>query len=231
MTTLLLLIPGMMCDERIWGEVPKALGHHRIIHALPIGGENIETIAADILQQAPPQFALAGLSMGGIVAMEILAKAPQRVERVALLDTNPRAETASVQARRLPQIERVFSEGLEQVMRNEIMPNYLHSHAQNEELLKLCLDMALSLGPEIFKQQSLALRDRQDRQAALANFTRPALVLTGEDDRLCPLDRHELMHNLMPQSRLAVIAGAGHLPTLERPEQTIAALRSWLEAP
>ena len=89
--------------------------------------------------------------------------------------------------------------------------------------------MALDLGPEIFIRQSLALRDRFDRQDALALFQRPALVLTGEDDRLCPLHRHELMHSLMPQSRLVIIPNAGHLPPLENPTLTIAALRRWLE--
>lgn len=81
----------------------------------------------------------------------------------------------------------------------------------------------------MFEQQSLALRDRADRQVALADFDGPALVLTGDDDRLCPMDRHDLMHALMPQSHLVVIAGAGHLPPLERPVETSAALCRWLE--
>jgi pimeloyl-ACP methyl ester carboxylesterase len=89
--------------------------------------------------------------------------------------------------------------------------------------------MALTLGPQVFAAQSRALRDRADRQAALAAFKGPALVLMGAEDRLCPRDRHELMHELMPQSRLVIIEGAGHLPTLEHPDETTAALRRWLE--
>lgn len=225
----LVLIPGMMCDARMWADLPSELHPRDIVHALPVAAETMAEIAAAILADAPPRFALAGLSMGGIVAMEILAQAPERVERLALLDTNPRAETPPVQARRAPQIERVLAGGLEDVMRRDMMPCYFLTGSQRADLADLCLDMALSLGPEVFRHQSLALRDREDRQAALAAFTGPSLVLTGEDDRLCPRDRHDLMHALMPQSQLVVIAGAGHIPTLERPDETRAALRRWLE--
>lgn len=165
--------------------------------------------------------------MGGIVAMEILHQAPERVERLALLDTNPRAETPEVQARRQPQIDRALSGGLAAVMRDEMKPNYLFDPG-NSAVLDLCMVMALDLGPEVFRDQSLALRDRADRQATLAAYTGPALVLMGEADRLCPRDRHELMHALMPQSRLVVVPRAGHLPPLENPGPTLAAMKEWL---
>lgn len=223
----LVLIPGMMCDARMWGVLPGALAPRPVIHALPVGADSMAGIADAILAAAPPRFALAGLSMGGIVAMEMLARQPPRIERLALLDTNPRAERPEVQARRATQIARVRAQGLERVMRDELVPNYLAQ--DSDAIADLCVDMALALGPDVFEQQSLALRDRSDRQAVLAGFAGPALILTGDDDRLCPMDRHELMHALMPQSRLAVIAGAGHLPPLERPVETLAALRRWLE--
>ena len=113
-------------------------------------------------------------------------------------------------------------------MREEMKPNYL-ADPGNRAVLDLCLAMALDLGPQVFRDQSLALRDRADRQETLATFRGPALVLMGIADRLCPLERHELMHALMPQSRLVVIPGAGHLPPLERPAETAQALRGWLE--
>lgn len=134
-----------------------------------------------------------------------------------------------MQARRAPQIERVLAGGLEDVMRQEMMPSYFVTGSRRDDLSDLCLEMALSLGPEVFRRQSLALREREDRQAVLAAYQGPALVLTGEDDRLCPRDRHDLMHSLLPQSELAVIAGAGHIPTLERMQETLAAIRRWLE--
>jgi pimeloyl-ACP methyl ester carboxylesterase len=227
--TPLVLLPGMMCDARMWGDLPAAVFPRPVVHALPLAGETMAALAAGVLADAPPRFALAGLSMGGIVAMEMLRQAPGRIERLALLDTNPLAETPQVQARRDPQIARALAGGLVSVMRDEMKPNYLAPGPDRGPILDLCLDMALALGPEVFARQSRALRDRPDQTATLAAFRGPALVLMGEDDRLCPRDRHDLMHALMPQSRLVIIAGAGHLPPLERPPETAAALARWLE--
>jgi len=223
----LVLLPGMMCDAWMWGGIDRALDVP-VIHHLPTGAATMAALAAGFLADAPPRFALAGLSMGGILAMEILRQAPDRVARLALLDTNPRAETAEVQARRAPQIDRALAGDLEGVMRDDMKPNYLAPGPRKAEILDLCMDMALALGPQVFAQQSHALRDRPDQQATLAAFTGPALVLMGADDRLCPLDRHQLMHRLMPQSQLQIIPGAAHLPPLEQPDATLRALRGWL---
>jgi pimeloyl-ACP methyl ester carboxylesterase len=226
----LVLIPGMMCDARMWGNLPAGLAPQPVVHALPTGADTMAALADAVLRAAPPRFALAGLSMGGIVAMEVLRQAPDRVDRLALLDTNPLPETPAVQARRGPQIARALAGGLASVMRDEMKPNYLAPGPGRGHLLDLCLDMALALGPGVFAQQSRALRDRPDQQATLAAFRGPALVLMGADDRLCPLDRHQLMHTLMPQSHLVIIPGAGHLPTLEQPQAVLAELRGWLAA-
>ncbi len=225
--TPLVLIPGMMCDARMWGLTADALPH--VVHALPIGADSIDALATAVLHGAPPRFALAGLSMGGIVAMEVVRQAPGRVDRLALLDTNPLAESPTVQARRTPQIARVLAGNLAAVIRDEMKPLYLADTPHRAEILDLCMDMALSLGPGVFADQSRALATRPDQTASLAAYPGPALVLMGEQDRLCPRSRHDLMHALMPQSRLVVIDGAGHLPTLEKPLETTAALRRWLE--
>jgi pimeloyl-ACP methyl ester carboxylesterase len=108
-------------------------------------------------------------------------------------------------------------------------PLYLAPGSGKAAVLDLCLDMALGLGPEVFARQSRALRDRPDQSEALLRFTRPALVLMGRHDQLCPLDRHQTMHQLMPQSRLVVIEEAGHLPPLEQPDATFDALQNWLK--
>jgi pimeloyl-ACP methyl ester carboxylesterase len=225
--TPLVLIPGMMCDARMWGAVPQALAPHPVHHAVPVAGETISSMAAAILHDAPTRFALAGLSLGGIVAMEILAQAPERVDRVALLDTNPLAEAPVVRARRDPQIACAMAGELDAVMRDEMKPNYL-ADPSDTAILDLCLDMARALGPDVFRRQSLALRDRPDQTATLQRFSGPALVLMGAQDRLCPRDRHDLMHSLMPQSKLVIVDGAGHLPPLEQPRATITALKEWL---
>lgn len=228
--TPLLLVPGMMCDARMWGDLPARLSPD-VHHALPVAGETVQDMAAAILHDAPPRFALAGLSMGGIIAMEILRQAPDRVARLALLDTNPRAETAEAQARRAPQIARALAGGLDAVLRDEMKPNYLAPGPNKQPILDLCMDMALDLGPDVFARQSRALRDRPDQCATLAAFRGPALVLMGASDRLCPRDRHDQMHALMPQSRLAIVPHAAHLPPLENPVATLTHLSDWLHQP
>jgi pimeloyl-ACP methyl ester carboxylesterase len=220
----------MMCDGRLFGPQAAALGPWRAIHLAPIGGhDSMAALAGDVLAHAPPRFALAGLSMGGIVAMEIIARAPDRVARLALLDTNPMAELPEVRARRGPQMERVRQGELHAVMRDEMKPNYLADGPRKAAVMDLCMAMAMDLGPEVFLRQSAALRDRQDRQDTLRAVRVPTLILCGREDRLCPVARHELMAGLVPGARLAIIEGAAHLPTLEQPEATTAALARWLE--
>ncbi|EEE35877.1 alpha/beta hydrolase [Rhodobacteraceae bacterium KLH11] len=219
-----------MCDARLFAPQIDALSGEYPILSVPIGGQDtMQALAAEVLAYAPERFAMAGLSMGGIVAMEILRQAPGRVAGLALMDTNPLAELDEVKARRGPQIDAVDHGNLRKVMAEEMKPNYLTDGPRRAAILDLCMDMAMDLGPDVFINQSMALRDRPDQSRTLRDFTDPTLVLCGRDDALCPVSRHELMHNLMPQSRLEVIENAGHLPTLEQPQQTTAALTRWLE--
>lgn len=228
--TPLVLLPGMMCDARLFGPQIAAFGLHRAIHLPPIGAhDTMAALAREVLENAPPRFALAGLSMGGILAMEIMAQAPERVERLALLDTNPRAELPEVQARRAPQIKAAQDGQLRAVMRDEMKPNYLADAPGKQAVLDLCMDMAMDLGPQVFVNQSRALRDRPDQQDTLRQVSVPTLVLCGREDQLCPIERHELMHDLIPGSILEIIDGAAHLPVLEKPNETTAALARWLE--
>lgn len=226
----LVLIPGMMCDARLFGPQIAALSGPRSLLLATISEHHtVSALAEDILASAPPKFALAGLSMGGIVAMEMLARAPQRIERIALLDTNHLAEDEAVRTRRLPQIEAVQNGRLAGVMRDEMKPNYLSDGPRRSEILDLCMAMALDLGPEVFIRQSQALMTRPDQTDTLRRANLPALVLCGCDDLLCPVARHEMMAELIPDARLEIVDHAGHMPTLENPEQTNAALIRWLE--
>ena len=228
--TPLVLLPGMMCDERLFASQINELSKRREVHFAKITDhETISELASDVLNNAPPVFALAGLSMGGIVAMEIVSQAPERVERLALLDTNPLAELPDVLKRRGPQIDAIKNGQLKEIIRDEMKPNYLFDGFKKIEILKLCMDMALDIGPDAFIRQSIALRDRVDQKNTLRKYKRPALVLCGRHDVLCPLERHELMHTLLENSKLEIIEDAGHLPTLEQPKITTTALASWLE--
>ena len=226
----LVLIPGMMCDARLFAPQIAALSGQRAIMCAPISRRSsVGELAADILADAPPRFALGGLSMGGIVAMEILRQAPARVDRIALMDTNPLAENDKVKAARLPQMQSVRDGNLRAIMRDEMKPNYLTDGPKRGEILDLCLAMAMGLGPHVFLNQSRALMDRPDQSETLRSADIPALVLCGRDDTLCPIHRHELMADLIPNARLEIIEGAGHLPTLEQPDTTNTALVRWLE--
>ncbi|WP_204842183.1 alpha/beta fold hydrolase [Manganibacter manganicus] len=149
----------MMCDARLFAPQIAAFSGQRAIHVVPISArDTIAALAADILANAPSCFALAGLSMGGIVAMEILRQAPARVERIALLDTNPLAESPEVRADREPQIAAVKSGRLRQVMREEMKPRYLLDGPRKQEIMDICMEMALDLGNDAFLRQSRALQ-------------------------------------------------------------------------
>ncbi|MEL6168650.1 MAG: alpha/beta fold hydrolase [Pseudomonadota bacterium] len=226
----LVLLPGMMCDARLFAPQIAALSPRLPVMHMPMTGhDTVEALAGDILAHAPPCFALAGLSMGGIVAMEVVRQASGRVDRLALLDTNPLAEKPEIQARRGPQIEAAVAGELARVMRDEMKPHYLTDGPKKNEILDLCMDMAVGLGPQVFADQSHALMQRPNQTDTLRAYDAPSLVLCGRDDALCPVHRHELMHQLLPQSTLTIVEEAGHLPTLEQPEMVTDALLAWLD--
>ena len=230
MSEPLVLIPGMMCDARLFGPQIAAFSGQRAVHVAPITGhDNVAALAAEVLSHAPPAFALAGLSMGGIVAMEVVRQAPDRVRRVAFLDTNPKAESDRIKALRAPQMARARAGELAAVMRDEMKPNYLSDGPRRGDILDLCMEMAQALGAEVFLRQSQALMSRPDQQQSLRAVSVPGLALCGRDDLLCPVHRHELIADLMPDCTLEIIEGAGHLPTLEQPGPTNSALAHWLE--
>lgn len=225
----LIFLPGMMCDARLFAPQIAAFSHNRPVMVFPLTGANtMSTLARTILAIAPPRFALAGLSMGGIVAMEMIRQAPGRIARLALLDTNALPDPPQQASLRQAQIPKALSGGLHDVMRDEMKPNYLADGPGRDQILDLCMEMAKDLGPQVFADQSHAIQHRPDQCETLTKVQVPTIVLCGEDDRLCPLTRHQLMHDLISGSRLAVIPGAGHLPTLEQPGLTNRALNEWL---
>lgn len=229
----LVLLPGLMCDRRLFAPQVAALADLAPVSVADLtGADTVEGLAEAVLAAAPDRFALAGLSMGGIVAMEVCRQAPERVTRLALLDTNHRAETPERRALRGPQVERALGGGLRAVLAEELAPLYLAPENRGRtDLLELVVAMGLDLGPEVFARQSAALRDRPDQTATLQALAGvPTLVLCGRQDALCPPERHAEIASLARGAVLRVVEGAGHLPTLERPGETSAALRAWLGA-
>jgi len=226
------LIPGMMCDARLYGPQIEVLSRERtVIVACATQGERIEEIASNILTALPAKFALAGLSMGGIIAMEILRRAPERVTRIALMDTNPLAETPQSAAGYEPMLVGVKAGRLDDVMRGFMKPDYLAPGPGRMQVLALMQEMARDLGPEVFTRQVRALQRRRDQQGTLRKCKVPTLVMCGRRDGLTPVKRHTFMAELIPYARLEIIENAGHVPVLEAPDESIDALRDWLHQP
>ena len=226
----LILLPGMMCDARLFAPQVEALRDSmRISVPLPVSAPDMAQLAAEVLAGAPDRFALGGVSMGGILAMEIMRQAPQRVTHLALIDTNPFAERDEVKARRTPQMDAVREGRLAAVMRDEMKPNYFTHRPDSADLLDLTMAMATDLGPDAFIAQSLALRDRPDYEATLRHVTCSTLILCGRHDQLCPVERHEAMKAMIPHARLCIVEDAGHLPTIETPDIVTTALQELLE--
>lgn len=226
----LILLPGMMCDARLFApQIAVLQDSMRILVPLPVSAPNMAQLAAEVLADAPDRFALGGVSMGGILAMEIIRQAPQRVTHLALIDTNPFAERDEIKARRTPQMDAVRDGRLAAVMRDEMKPSYFTHRADNADLLDLTMAMATDLGPDAFIAQSLALRDRPDYEATLRHVTCSTLILCGRHDQLCPVERHEAMKAMIPHARLCIVEEAGHLPTIETPGIVTTALQELLE--
>lgn len=213
-----LLLPGMMCDQRLWAPQTRAI-EQPVFHADTTTADSIPDMATRALEKAPQRFALAGLSMGGILAFEIWRQAPERVTHMALLDTNPRAELAARQSLRMQQVEIALAGGLRELAIEALKPVYLAAaHRDDEKLLKTIFDMVMELGPEVFRAQSLALRDRPNSVPTLATIDCPTLILCGEEDYICPVETHEFMAEKIPHARLRIIENCGHMSSLEQPE-------------
>ena len=229
----LVLLPGMMCDARLFAPQIEALQGRFDILVPRLEAPSIRAMAQAVLDEVvAKRFSLAGLSMGGIVAIAMTDIAPDRIERLALLDTNHLADAPGRFEIRNRQIKDVLAGHLRDVIVDEMKPVYLAgANRTNQPLLDLLVAMAMDCGADMFVAQSLALRDRADQSATLAACKQPTLVLCGEEDELCPLDRHREMAGLLENSELVIVPDAGHISTLENPATVIAALETWLARP
>jgi len=217
-TENVLLLSGMMFDARMWEPQVQALAQ-RIFHANTTCSDNFVDMASQALASAPERFAIAGLSMGGILAFEIWRQSPERVTHMALLDTNPRAELAARQSLRMQQIHTALAGGLREMAIEALKPVYLaEAHRDDQELLTKILDMVMDLGPEVFRTQSLALRDRPNSVPTLATIDCPTLIMCGEEDSICPVEYHEFMAERIPHAHLRIIENCGHMSSLEQPD-------------
>ena len=226
----LVFLPGMMCDARVFAAQTTAFSPHVSVVVAPVTcGDRIEEIASRLLDGLPRRFALVGLAMGGVVAMEILRRAPDRVSRLALLNSNSLAETPQSAGEYEPMIINLRTGGLEDAVDMVIPPDSLAPGAERGAVQGLLQDMAVHIGSKTIIRQIRAMQRRRDYQAVLRRCQVPTLVMGGAYDRLAPVKRHELLAELIPNAQLRVLDASGHLPVLEQPEEATAELFEWYQ--
>lgn len=223
------LVPGLNCSARLYAEQVPALWRFGPVQVADhTRDESMDAIAARILTQAPPRFALAGLSMGGYIALTMVRQAPARVSKLALLDTSARPETPEQSERRKPQIALAQGGRFAEVPALQF-PVFVHRNRQHDEGLKRRVRvMAEETGAEAFLRQQKAIMTRPDMRPLLASIACPTLVLVGDGDELTPPPLSEEIAAGIAGSRLVIVADCGHLSTMERPDAANGALVEWM---
>lgn len=225
----LVLLPGLVNDSRLWHNQAAGLAG---IAQVSVGdltkGHTIAEMASDVLANAPSeQFALAGLSMGGYVALEVMRQAPERILALALLDTSARPDTPTALENRSAAIEQ--AEKNYQSVIEGLMPKQLHPvHLEDADLVSMITDMAVSLGNKIFIRQQRAIAGRIDSIPTLSQIKCPTLVLCGREDAITPIGLHQEMVTEIEGSGLVILDTCGHLSALEQPTRVNEALTQWL---
>lgn len=225
----LVLLPSLLADARIWGAQIETLSADRAVQLAYFGRANtIEDMAAEALDSAPSSFALAGHGLGGMVAIEMMRRAPDRVRRLALLSTTCLPEMPPGAAERDVRIARAKAGRLKESMAEEVPHTALSPGKYHQEVADFMAAMANDQGSEAYLRQAAALQRRPDGQRTLRAVRVPTLILCGVHDTLYPPRRHEFMAGLVIHSELVVLDGAGHVPMIERPDAVNAALGQWL---
>ena len=229
-TAPLYLLPGLMCDERIWAEQLEALAAYSPI---AVGGygdaRSLVTMARRVLAAAPDRISLAGHSMGGRVALEVLRLAPDRVERLALLDTGVHPVGKSEREKRMALRELGRREGLEALVDAWLLPMLHPDRRRDAAFVEPLREMCVSAGIEQYENQVTALLERPDARPLMAAIRCPTLIGVGSDDDWASVEQHRAMAAGIAGARLVIFEQAGHMTPVEAPDQVTAALRDWLE--
>lgn len=230
--TKLVLLPGLLNDHRLWTHQLETLADLADATVGDItGADSIAALAKSVLAKAPGRFALAGLSMGGYTALEIMRQAPERVERLALLDTSARPDAPAQTERRQEFIAQI-QQGDFKGVTNRLLPLLIHpERVKDAALTDTIKAMALAVGKEAFIRQQTAIMHRADSRPMLRSIRCPTLVLCGRQDALTPLEVHQEMAAGIKGSALVVVEDCGHLSPIERPRAVSAVLRYWLQQP
>lgn len=224
-----LLVPGLNCSARLYAsQIPPLWRFGPVIVADHRRDDTMAAIGRRILALAPPRFALVGLSMGGYIALELMRQAPERIDRLALLDTGARADDDARRVRRDAQIA-LAQNGRFPEITDALWPMLVDRSRQGDaELKRLVHRMADESGPEAFIRQTTAIKTRPDSRLDLTKIRCPTLVLVGDGDELTPPELSEEMAAGIARATLVRIPDCGHLSTLERPEAVNQALVEWM---
>jgi pimeloyl-ACP methyl ester carboxylesterase len=223
------LIPGLLGSARLYApQIPELWRRGPVMVADHTRDASMEAIARRLLAAAPPRFALAGLSMGGYIAFEVMRQAPQRVARLALLDTSARADTPEATAMRHAQMALASAGRLSEVVEQQFGRTVHPRHRDDPQLRETNRLMAEDVGPEAFVRQQQAIMGRPDSRPALAAIACRTLVLVGEQDELTPPALAHEMAQGIRAAQLRVVPECAHLSTLERPREVSRALLDWL---
>jgi pimeloyl-ACP methyl ester carboxylesterase len=228
--TPIVLVPGLLCTAEIFAPQLAALWPHGpVTVASTLEGASIAEMAANILASAPPRFVLAGISMGGIICFEIMRQAPERVLKLALLDTTARPDAPEHRARRRAGVALARSGDFRSVLAQIFTAVFHPAHQDDAALLETNVRMGLTVGVEGFARQADALCGRDDARPGLAAISVPTLVLVGDKDPLTPPVLSEEIAAAIPHARLVVVPECGHVSTLEQPEAVNRALLAWIK--
>ena len=226
----IVLIPGLLASARMYApQIPYLWRVGPVTIADHTRDDRMSAIAQRILATAPGRFALVGLSMGGYIAFEMLRQAPQRIARVALLDTSARADAPEQSAMRRAQMTLASQGRLSEVLEQQL-PRLMHRSRRNDTALREVFTvMAQEVGAEAFIRQQTAIMGRSDSRELLGSIRCPALVLVGDADELTPPERAAEIASGIPGARLVTNPDSGHVSTLVQPDEVTRALQEWLE--
>lgn len=223
------LLPGLLCDAYVWREQAASLGSDRDVHVADLYGfSSITAMAQSVLDRAGGRFDLAGHSMGGRVAMEVVRLAPERVTRLMLLDTGFRPRGAGEEEKRMALVDLARQKGMRALAAVWLPPMVHPERTHDAALMAPLTEMVCRASPEIFAGQQRALLDRPDAGPMLGVIRCPTVLACGREDGWSPLAQHDEIQARIPGSRLEVIEDSGHMTTVERPAAVIAAMRRWL---
>jgi len=225
-----LLLPGLLCDHTVWNDQSDALGEFaeviipdfRCASSIPAMAQLVLDAAGS---SSNPRFAVAGHSMGGRVALEVFRMAPDRVERLALLDTGVHPRAAGEESKRQELIDLARTHGMTALAARWLPPMLHPDHSAL--LLQRLTEMVERSTPETFTNQQRALLDRPDARTVLPDIRCPVLVLCGRQDAWSPVPQHEEIAASIPQSKLVMVEECGHMSPAEQPGAVTSALREW----